>query len=35
MQLHTRDEIAKAGAPLQAQVEALRNHVGRISRWAA
>jgi hypothetical protein len=33
MQLYTRDEIVKAVAPLQAQVEALRNPVDRISRW--
>lgn len=33
MQIHTRDEIAKAIAPLQAQIDALRNHVDRISRW--
>jgi len=33
MQLYTRDEIAKAVAPLQAQIDALRDHVDRISRW--
>lgn len=33
MQLYTRDEIAKAVAPLQAQIDALREHVDRISRW--
>lgn len=33
MQIYTRDEIAKAIAPLQAQIDALRNHVDRISRW--
>jgi len=32
MQLYTRDEIAKAVAPLQAQIDALRDHVDRISR---
>ena len=33
MQIYTRDEIAKAIAPLQAQIDSLRNHVDRISRW--
>ena len=33
MQIYTRDEIAKAIAPLQAQIDALCNHVDRISRW--
>lgn len=33
MQLYIRDEIAKAVAPLQAQIDALRNHVDRLSRW--
>lgn len=33
MQLYTRDEIAKAIAPLQAQIDALREHIDRISRW--
>jgi|GEM_PF-1714373 len=33
MQLYTRDELAKAVAPLQAQIDALRDHVDRISRW--
>lgn len=33
MQLYTRDEIAKAVAPLQLQIDALRDHVDRISRW--
>jgi hypothetical protein len=33
MQLYTRDAIVNAVAPLQVQVEALRNHVDRISRW--
>ncbi|KQZ27706.1 hypothetical protein [Duganella sp. Root1480D1] len=33
MQLYTREEIAKAVAPLQAQIDALRDHVDRISRW--
>ncbi|WP_374581176.1 hypothetical protein [Pseudoduganella sp.] len=33
MQLYTRDEIVKAIASLQAQIDALRNHVDRISRW--
>ena len=33
MQLYTRDEVAKAIAPLQAQVDELRQHVDRISRW--
>jgi hypothetical protein len=33
MQIYTRDEIAKAIAPLQARIDALRNHIDRISRW--
>ena len=33
MQLYTRDEIVKAIPSLQAQIDALRNHVDRISRW--
>lgn len=33
MQIYTRDEIAKAIAPLQAQIDALREHIDRISRW--
>jgi len=33
MQLYTRDELAKAVAPLQAQIDALRDDVDRISRW--
>ena len=33
MQLYTRDEIAKAVAPLQAQIDALRSPMDRISRW--
>lgn len=33
MQIYTRDEIAKAIAPLQAQINALRDHIDRISRW--
>jgi hypothetical protein len=33
MQLYTWDEIAKAVAPLQARIDALRDHVDRIRRW--
>jgi len=33
MQLYTRDELAKAVAPLQAQIDALRDDIDRISRW--
>ncbi|WP_426341046.1 hypothetical protein ACN9MZ_04375 [Pseudoduganella sp. S-14] len=33
MQLYTRDEIVKAVAALQAQIDALRDHVDRISHW--
>jgi hypothetical protein len=33
MQIYTRDEIAKAIAPLQARIDALRNHIDRISCW--